>query len=346
MGSNTLPTNAGQIIGLGTNMLAGLNSLGLELGITQITPAGFETKLNAFITCEGDFNAARSAKQAALDTWEATTGALYDWLLVVRTVLAGRFGNRSSTQWAQAGFVNASSAIPKRIEGQLGLAVSLVGFFTAHLTWQVASMLVTAGQGTALREAALAAQQGVLEASVVLSERSTQRAVADGNLVEAMRALIKILEATIKGNDPRWLAFGLNMPATNTTPGKPQGLTATVDETGAIPVQCDAVPLAARYRWRMLLVGVEARYQLAASSTDPMATIKDVLPGQTVQLIVQAVNGSLQGVASDPVVLTVPLARAHSAEPKAAAPLERTLVLTGSNGHGNGNGHASHSRVA
>ena len=344
MASNTLPTNAGQIIGLGTNMLAGLNSLGLELGITQITPAGFETKLNAFITCEGDFNACRSAKQAALNTWTTATGAVYDWLIVVRTVLAGRFGNRWSTEWAQAGFINSSSAIPDRIEDQLSLALSLVGFFTAHPTWQVTTMLVTAGQGTALRNAALAAQQGVIEAEVVFSERGTQRGVAEENLVSAMRALIKILDATIKGNDPRWLAFGLNKPATNTTPGKPQGLTATVDETGAILVQCDAVPLATRYRWRMLLVGVQTQYQLAARSTDPMATIKDVLPGQTVQIIVQAVNGALQGVASDPVVLTVPLARAHSAEPKTVAPLERTLVLTGSTGNGNGNGHAIHGR--
>ena len=47
-------------------------------------------------------------------------------------------------------------------------------------------------------------------------------------------------------------------------------------------------------------------------------------------------------MASDPVVLTLPLARAHSTESKAVAPLERTLVLTGSNG--NGNGHAIHSQ--
>ena len=103
MAGTTLPTNAGQIIGLGTNMLAGLTALGMELGITQITPAGFETQLNAFITAEGNFNACRSDKQAALDAWKAATGALVDWLLVVRTVLAGRFGSRWSAEWAQAG---------------------------------------------------------------------------------------------------------------------------------------------------------------------------------------------------------------------------------------------------
>ena len=44
----------------------------------------------------------------------------------------------------------------------------------------------------------------------------------------------------------RWLTFGLNMPAADTTPGQPQDVTATLDETGAIVLGCDAVPFGAR----------------------------------------------------------------------------------------------------
>ena len=95
---------------------------------------------------------------------------------------------------------------------------------------------------------------------------------------------------------PRWLAFGLQMPATITTPGKPVNVTAMVDDTGTIIVQCDAMPLATRYRWRMLVVGVEVTYRLVARSVDPMGMITGVMPGQTAQIIVQAVNGDLQGV--------------------------------------------------
>lgn len=52
-------------------------------------------------------------------------------------------------------------------------------------------------------------------------------------------------------------------------------VTASVDGTGTINLQCDAVPLATRYRWRTLLVGVQ--------TTAPMARIRDVLHEQTVQ---------------------------------------------------------------
>ena len=346
MASNRLPNIPGQTIGLGTNMLAGLNALGLELAITQITPAAFEAKLNAFITCEGNFNACRSERQAALDVWVGATDAVYDWLLVVRTVLAGRFGNRWSTEWAQAGFTNASSSVPKKIENQLALALSLVGFFTANPTWQVATMGVTAAQGTALRAAALAAQQAVLGAEGSLVEKGTQRETAQGELVSMMRALIKILGATIAGNDPRWLAFGLHMPATNTTPGQPLNLTATLDQSGAIILQCDAVPLATRYRWRMQMVGVETAYELAARSTAPLAAVRGVLPGHTVNFIVQAVNGSQQGVASAAVNFTVPLTMNPPAEArgKASAPVEREALEKVSNGNGGGYGHAVRTR--
>lgn len=105
-----------------------------------------------------------------------------------------------------------------------------------------------------------------------------------------MRALIKILGATLARDDPRWLAFGLQMPPTNTTPGKPLNLTATTDDFGAIVVQCDGTALAMRYRWRMLLVGVESDYRLVARSTAPLASIPGVMPGQVVEIIAQAVN--------------------------------------------------------
>ena len=336
MAGNSVPNNPAQIIYLGTNMLAGLTSLGTSLGITQINPEDFQTLLDGYIGAEGGFDAARSARQTALDGWKSANGALFDWLLVVRTVLAGRFGNRWSTAWAQAGFTNASSAVPRRIEGQLDLALSLKGFFAANPSWQVASMLVTAAQATTLRSAALAAHQLVVAAEQNTVTSGADRTLAGDGLIAMMRALIKILGATISKTDVRWLAFGLNIPATNTTPGKPTGLTVSLDASGALLVQCDATPLGTRYRWRSLLVGAQTRYQLAARSVDPMATIPNVLPGDTVQIVVQAVNGTLQGVASDAVTFTVPAAvPAPAVAKKAEVAPEREP----SNGNGNGNGH-------
>lgn len=64
-----------------------------------------------------------------------------------------------------------------------------------------------------------------------------------------------------------------------------------------------------------------------------------------------AVNGNLQGVASDPIQFTVLIPAAKVREAQPAAVLAETAVgSTGSNGNGHRNGHANgsgaHSRVA
>ena len=81
------------------------------------------------------------------------------------------------------------------------------------------------------------------------------------------------------------------------------------DDTGAIVAQCEAVPLAKHSRCRRRIVGVPTEYQLAASGTEPLATIAEVAVGQTVKIIVQrGVNGSQQGVASEPSLFNLPAA--------------------------------------
>lgn len=115
--------------------------------------------------------------------------------------------------------------------------------------------------------------------------------IAYEKLISTMTELLKNLEGKLNKDDTRWLAFGLQIPATITTHGQPVNVNAHMDSAFALIVTCDPVPTAARYRFRMMILGVQTEYSLVASSTEPMASIR-VLPGQTVQIIVQAVRQS------------------------------------------------------
>lgn len=266
---------------------------------------------------------------------------LSDWLQVTRNVLASRFGNRWSTLWAQAGFISPSTKVPGRIEEKLTLALKLANFFTANPSYEVASMDVTAAEAESLRDAAVTAQQAFAAARVTQKVKIATGNVAKAALRSMMQALFKILKATLAGDDPRWLTFGFNMPAADTTPGQPQNVTASLTEDGDIMAGCDAVAFGLRYRFRMLRVGIDTEYTLAASSTQPLGIIGNVLAGQTARIIVQAVNGSQQGVASEPIDFTVPLPAVQTIEPKAtfvAPKLEEVLAP-------NGNGHTVPARV-
>ena len=97
MATNILPTNSAQLIGLAQKMIAGIVKFGAAIPITMVTAAQMQTELDAFVTVDGDFNAARSARQTASDTFQTAEGAVYDWLLAVSNMLATPFGTRWST---------------------------------------------------------------------------------------------------------------------------------------------------------------------------------------------------------------------------------------------------------
>ena len=128
-------------------------------------------------------------------------------------------------------------------------------FFKKNPSFEVPTMDQTAVQGTTLQTAALGKQDGVTAAEVAMKTLGDDWTKAYETLTGAMRALIKNLEGKLSKNDPRWLEFGLNMPGAKTTPGQPVNVTVHLDETGTLVPQCDALALAERYRWRMLIVG-------------------------------------------------------------------------------------------
>jgi hypothetical protein len=87
-------------------------------------------------------------------------------------------------------------------------------------------------------------------------------------------------------------------------------------------------------------------FQLLARSTAPMAGTKPIEPGTTLEIIVQGVNGGSQGVASDPIFFTVPLATpAPTARTQSEPAVAASTNGTG-NGHSNGAEHTNGSRSA
>lgn len=342
MGNYQLPKTSAGLIQLGTGNIAGLKAYGTELEIKLITEAQATSNLAAFVEQDGLYNAARSLQQTASDTYQATLGPIYTWLLGVSNTLATKFGTRWNTEWAQAGFTNRTTAIPSKIEDRMALALALVNFFTANPSYQVPSLNQTAAYGTTLREATLAAQAAWTAATIAFNDAGTAWDTAYTALTDGMRALLRNLSSVLSNSDPRWLSFGFAMPSTPSTPGKPGNVTAQVDQTGAILLQWDAVPLATRYRVRRMIVGVENAYTLACSSTEPIGTIKGIQPGQTVQIIVQAVNETLQGVASDPILCTIPLVtkKVETAEPMNGAN-HREVAAPSGNGYANGQANGS-----
>ncbi len=335
-------------------MHSGMVDIGSGVPITMLTPAEFLTALSQFTTEDCGFNAARSARLSASEAFQKTMDTLYIWLLAARKVLAVNLGEQWSTAWAQAGFINNSTAIPAKIEDRLGLGLNLSAFLTANPSFEAPTLDVTAAQATSLRAAALAAQRVMIDATQTLKTANQTWTDSYDVLVNLMRTLIKNLQAKLGKDDPRWLAFGLPMPGTSSTPAQPTNVVVQRDETGAYFVQCSPVALATRYRARTRISGMEVDYKLAGSAKEPMISLPNILGDMAVEVIVQAVNGALQGVASEPVVYNLPIPQKK--EPDVTTPMAAPQRHgngssnghgnTTSNGHANGNGSLNHRRAA
>ena len=84
---------------------------------------------------------------------------------------------------------------------------------------------------------------------------------------------------------------------------------------------------------------------LADSTTDPIGSITGIEPGWLVQIVVQAVNGNLQGLASALIEFRIPPATTKATVPSIAHTAARSAsdathtAGTAAIGYSNGNGH-------
>jgi hypothetical protein len=343
MAENRIPQPSAQLIGLCNKVAPALVKYGVVLQITQVPAAGFQSVLTTFEQKNGVFDMERSARLAVSRNYQAKLEEIAAWLGVVKGVLTPRFGIRWNVQWAQAGFTNGSTAIPQNNVALTALALSLASYFTANPGAEVAGLNVTAAFATTLNAAAVGLASALATADETLKQAGADWDTAHTALVEQLRTVIAVLKRTLAPDDARWAAFGLNQPGAKTTPGQPQNVEAHLDTQGRLVVQCEATPLAERYRFRMLRIGVDTEFALAATSKSPMGVISTLLPGQTAEIIVQAVNNGAQGVPSEPILYTMPTLAAAPAKsaPVAEAKASSNGHSAARNGHGNGNGNLS-----
>ena len=347
MAANNLPKTGKGLSQLCGKMIKGVNTVGASVPVTMVTAPQMQSALIAFNLADTAFGNARKALSDAYDVFTPATATLLDWLNAARPIFVSHFGYSWSANWAAAGFVDNSTAIPSQIEDRLALAASIITYLAANPTFEVPATGVTVDSGTDIRAYALATQQTVLTAERALKDAGTTRDPLQAALEKLMRALIKNLAGLLAKDDPRWIAFGLEMPATPTTPQKPTGLQAQYDEmSGGIIMTCDAQPLAQRFRWRGRTTGSGLPFQLIASSTEPTGRTKPVEPGSALELMVQAVNGGSQSVPSDSIIFPVPSTTPAKPAPTAPAAADTSSNASNGNGTTNGSGMLAPSRLS
>ena len=236
MPQNTLPSGIHDLLGLATRMLAGRETHGpwLRLG----TAEEFGCALAAMRTAESAFATARTCRAEVGRRGAAADAALTAWLAKARLVLMLALGGEWSERWLASGFTHRGTNVPKRLGARIELARRVVEFLESHPEYAVPFANVTASGGRALHEEITTSAREMREAACEAGGLKRIRDAAEKHLRWKMRGTVGILSVVLDKSDPRWLAFGLNMPKPDAPARKrPVATMATAQEVAAFVPQ-------------------------------------------------------------------------------------------------------------
>lgn len=271
-----------------------------EIALTQNTSAKINTDYVAASTAEAEYQTAVPAIAPLQEAYLAAIAGAYTFAQRAKDVLKPHCGNQHGGLWNATGFVGNLS-IPASWNGLRVLLGSLAMYFAANDAQEVAALQVTAARANELIASLDGTRNAVSAARQASAAKREARDAAFTGLRSRLRGLADELKQLIGREDPRWRAFGLNVPAEPAVPPQPEGLTVINDTPQQLLVRCEPVAYAERYRWYRKAVVSPGEPELVGSSGLPMFVIEGLVGGTHWDIFVSAVNSSgTEGPLSEP----------------------------------------------
>lgn len=305
MASNPTPDNPDVLRALADRMADGCNEHEATIGILQNTEAAMRAAITGLSNAETQVGLKKNAVSTAYATLLAADEAGLTTLTGCKLCLAAKLGQRWSAAWEPTGFPNQSTAVPDTRDKRFTLLDALKNYFTAVPTHENAGMGATAALCLAAWTTLSDARHGVSAAESAQTTALNTRTATTDALRKRVRGLINELETLIAADDPRWEAFGLNIPANPRAPEPVLNVTAAALGNGRIEASWPYATRATRYRVETFTVGVDTEWQNKASAKDLEVILKGLTAGQVVKVRIIASNDGGDAAPCPEVVVTV-----------------------------------------
>lgn len=306
MAGNPVPDLQDELLALCEDMADGCHNHEVAIGLNNNQEADVRADILALRNAEAAFGTAKDQRQIAMDALQEVDEAAREFLLAARGVLAQFLGNRWSTAWEPTGWPGQSTAVPSSQEKRLNLCASLKIYFTNVPAHAVPALGVTA----ALADAQFAAISNGRDVLGMKEQAQTTAKVARDAALRALRLrarnLIAELNQFLADDDPRWHAFGLNMPADPDTPEAVASLTLTANMAGKVVVAWPRARRATRYRVFTKILTVDPEFVNVETVHDLEVMLVGLPSGQTMQVYVVAANDAGEAPASPTEEIVIP----------------------------------------
>ncbi|MBL9153524.1 MAG: fibronectin type III domain-containing protein [Verrucomicrobiales bacterium] len=325
MSSNATPTNRIILVALATKIKAGQTAIGGAVGLHHHLAPQMDLRLKKLIgdpaeppgtpANKGSQSLYRECLTATDDAVEALSllsdGAVKEWLYGYQKVLQSIHGKAASSDWVAAGFPQGTTSVPRSHDARQVLLLAARAYLASHAGYET-SMPRKNQPPLEITAAAALALSGQMEtAQALIASRKTEQAackqVRDADvdaLYDEVSATIAEIDDRLADDDPRWEAFGLNIPA-NPTP--PEGVASLVMTSAGAGRELLEWPYATRveyFRIFMKREGIDPDYVNVADARDLSYTLRNLTPGETISVYIEPNNVAGAGPAS-PVVTKV-----------------------------------------
>lgn len=290
MASNPTPDNPDVLRALADRMADGCHTHEAGIGIQQNKETVMRGATQALATAETDVGLKKAALAAAHGVHDAADAAGLQTLSHCKLRLAQKLGQRWSAAWEPTGFPSQSTAVPNTQNLRFTLLASLKNYFTAVPANESAEMGATAALCDTAWTAISDGRQALADAQTALETSLNARDAAVTTLRKRVRGLISELETLLGGDDARWEAFGLNIPA---NPSAPEAIgTLTVEAVGGGKIHAQWTYATRMTGTRLLAkrTGVDGDFVSAGTVTGLEKTLTGYTAGQAVELKAIAYN--------------------------------------------------------
>ncbi len=306
MASNKLPISIEPLFTLAEDMADGLNAHEAAIGVKQNKEADVRAALTAAITAQGNFKAAQTAKVALSTAVTVADSNAKAFIGAARRLLVNYLGEGWSQSWEATGFPNQSTAVPDTQAERQALLQSLQNYFIAHAAQENVPLNLTAAQAGVLFTALSDARSNAAAGNTDTGQKKNLRNAAVTALRTRMSGLVNELGQLLDDNDPRWLAFGLNLPSATALPDQADSLVLTAGGAGVVLADWSDASRATRYRVFKQVAGVDTDFVFVTTVTDSDYTFTGLPGTKTVKVQIIAANDAGEAPPSTPAEIVVP----------------------------------------
>lgn len=300
MATNRLPDGLAGLLALANSALAGAQSIGTELPLLINTAPLISAELNAAQSAQLAFLTARGGLASLSEALCVEREAAYAFCFTARDVLRIFCGRGWNEGWLAVGFANGLE-VPRTYAGLRELLVALEHYLTLNPAHEVPALGLTAAAAGARLAALHAAHDAMVSHKSLLVMRVQVRDAAVGALRKRLSDLNKELSMRLGPLDPRWLAFGFNLPGAPERPPVPEEVVVTPQAGARLQVRCAPVPRATRYRYYVQRPVLDAAPVPVGGSAEPLFVTPVLEPGTEYLVYVSAANEGAEGELSAPV---------------------------------------------